>query len=135
MASASGSQDDDGIYGSLSGWVEARTDCSHLNTLSEDLLHLPVLETPCERCEHMAENWVCLTCKEVLCSRFINGHMLEHFRRKGHCVAMSFSDLSVWCFSCDAYLDAQVIHQLRPAYETMHLLKFGTAPPFRLDMQ
>jgi hypothetical protein len=41
------------------------------------------------------------------------------------------SDLSVWCFSCDAYLDAQVILQLRPVYETAYLLKFGEAPPFR----
>jgi hypothetical protein len=41
------------------------------------------------------------------------------------------SDLSVWCFSCDAYLDAQVILQLRPVYETAYLLKFGEAPPLR----
>ena len=41
------------------------------------------------------------------------------------------SDLSVWCFSCDAYLDAQVIMQLRPVYETAYILKFGEAPPFR----
>lgn len=41
------------------------------------------------------------------------------------------SDLSVWCFTCDAYLDAQVIMQLRPVYETAYILKFGEAPPFR----
>ncbi|KAK9988589.1 hypothetical protein SO802_028828 [Lithocarpus litseifolius] len=41
------------------------------------------------------------------------------------------SDLSIWCFSCDAYLDAQVIMQLRPVYETAYILKFGEAPPFR----
>jgi hypothetical protein len=46
-------------------------------------------------------------------------------------VTLGNSDLSVWCFSCDAYLDAQVILQLRPVYETAYLLKFGEAPPFR----
>ena len=40
------------------------------------------------------------------------------------------SDLSVWCFSCDAYLDAQAILQLHPVYETTYILKFGQAPPF-----
>lgn len=44
---------------------------------------------------------------------------------------LEHSDLSVWCFSCDAYLDAQVIRQLRPVYETAYLLKFGEAPPSR----
>jgi hypothetical protein len=41
------------------------------------------------------------------------------------------SDLSVWCFACDSYLDAQSILELRPVYEVAHLLKFGERPPFR----
>ncbi|KAE8008099.1 hypothetical protein FH972_004644 [Carpinus fangiana] len=35
-------------------------------------------------------------------------------------------DLSVWCHSCEAYLNAQLIPELRPVYETAHILKFGT---------
>ncbi|KAL5563948.1 hypothetical protein UlMin_033695 [Ulmus minor] len=66
-------------------------------------------------CEHPDENWMCLSCKEVLCSRFVNKHMLY--------------DLLVWCFSCDAHLDAQLIQQLRPVYETAFILKLGEAPP------
>ncbi|KAF8404907.1 hypothetical protein HHK36_009802 [Tetracentron sinense] len=64
-------------------------------------------------------------------SRFVNKHMLEHYEERNHCLALSYSDLSVWCFSCNAYLDAQVILQLRSVYETAYLLKFGEAPPFR----
>uniref|UniRef100_A0A0D6R8C2 UBP-type domain-containing protein n=1 Tax=Araucaria cunninghamii TaxID=56994 RepID=A0A0D6R8C2_ARACU len=131
-ASASASAPEE-IYGGVSGWVEARTDCPHLEVLSSDLRHIPVIDTPCKRCDTPAENWICLSCKEVLCSRFINGHMLEHYERTGHCLAISYSDLSVWCFKCDAYLDAQLISQLRPAYETGHLLKFGVEPPQRSD--
>ncbi|XP_073029828.1 uncharacterized protein [Primulina eburnea] len=119
------------LYGSASGWVEARTHCDHLASLNSDLIHIPTPHTPCNRCEHPDENWLCLCCKDVLCSRFVNKHMLEHFRREKHSLALSFSDLSVWCFSCDAYLDAQVILPLRPVYETAYILKFGEAPPLR----
>lgn len=45
-------------------------------------------------------------------------------------VVSLFSDLSVWCFACDSYLDAQSILELRPVYEVAHLLKFGERPPF-----
>lgn len=39
--------------------------------------------------------------------------------------------MSVWCFACDAYLDAQVIEKLRGVYETAYMLKFGEPPPVR----
>ncbi|KAG8364209.1 hypothetical protein BUALT_Bualt19G0104500 [Buddleja alternifolia] len=84
-----GEDDELMLDGSESGWVEARTHCDHLDSLSSDLIHIPTPNTPCR------------------------------------------SDLSVWCFSCDAYLDAQVILPLRPAYETAYILKFGEPPPFR----
>ncbi|KAK1324069.1 hypothetical protein QJS10_CPA02g00307 [Acorus calamus] len=117
------------IYGSESGWVEARTHCDHLPSLSPDLSHIPTPDSHCSRCDHPAENWLCLSCKDVLCSRFINKHMLKHYQESRHCIALSYSDLSVWCFSCDSYLDAQMILQLRPVYEIAHLLKFGVRPP------
>ncbi|XP_062178092.1 uncharacterized protein LOC133882880 [Alnus glutinosa] len=112
------------LHGAESGWVEARTRCDHLASLSSDLAHIPTPDTPCYRCQHPDENWLCLCCKDVLCSRFVNKHMLQHHQQSNHCLALSYSDLSVWCFSCDAYLDAQVILQLRPVYETAYLLKF-----------
>ncbi|KAJ3697536.1 hypothetical protein LUZ61_001241 [Rhynchospora tenuis] len=119
------------IYGAESGWVEARSTCDHLPSLCADLLHIPPPDTPCSRCEHPAENWLCLSCKEVLCSRFVNKHMLSHHQETAHSLALSFSDLSVWCFSCEAYLDVQLIRELHPVYEVAHLLKFGERPPFR----
>ncbi|KAK9715839.1 hypothetical protein RND81_06G193100 [Saponaria officinalis] len=119
------------LCGGGSGWVEPKTWCDHLASLSSDLRHIPTPDTPCFRCDHPAENWSCLSCKDVLCSRFINKHMLEHYEQKEHCLALSYSDLSVWCFNCEAYLDAQLMPQLRPAYETAYLLKFGELPPVR----
>ena len=54
---------------------------------------------------------------EVLYSRFVNKPMLEHDKQTAHCIALSYSDLSVWCFTCDSYLDALVVQQPRPAHE------------------
>ncbi|KAI3880999.1 hypothetical protein MKW92_002618 [Papaver armeniacum] len=118
-------------YGSGSGWVEALTSCDHLNSLSSQLSQIPTPDTPCNKCRNLVENWLCLCCKEVLCSRFVNKHMLEHYQEQNHCLALSYSDLSVWCFSCNAYLDAQVIVELRPVYETAYRMKFGEVPPVR----
>ncbi|CAH9073577.1 unnamed protein product [Cuscuta epithymum] len=55
--------------------------------------------------------------------------MVEHHQRTNHPIALSFSDLSVWCFSCDAYLDVPAIPALRIAHMTAYVLKFGEAPP------
>ncbi|KAK7855645.1 histone deacetylase 6 [Quercus suber] len=127
-----------------SGSVEIRTSCDHLAYLSSDLAHIPTPDTPCSRCQHPNENWLCLSCKDVLCSRYVNKHMLQHFQQSNHCLSLGYrclghvlftfgnSDLSVWCNSCNAYLDAQVIMQLRPVYETACILKFGEAPPFHI---
>lgn len=57
--------------------------------------------------------------------------MLVHYQQSNHNLALSYSDLSVWCFSCDAYLDAQMILQLRPVYEMAYIMKFGERPPLR----
>uniref|UniRef100_A0A0E0JAX0 UBP-type domain-containing protein n=1 Tax=Oryza nivara TaxID=4536 RepID=A0A0E0JAX0_ORYNI len=123
------------LAGAAAGWVEARTSCPHLSAMpaasADDLARVPPPDSPCSRCHHPAENWLCLICKDVLCSRFINKHMLYHYQDTGHCLALSFSDLSVWCFACDSYLDVQSILELRPVYEVAHLMKFGQRPPFR----
>ncbi|KAK3193007.1 hypothetical protein Dsin_024317 [Dipteronia sinensis] len=124
-------EDDDLLLGAESGWVEARTSCDHLALLASDLLHIPTPDTPCNRCHHPSESWLCLCCKDVLCSRFVNKHMLQHFQQSNHSVALSYSDLSIWCFVCEAYLDAQVIPQLRSVHDIAYTLKFGQAPPVR----
>ncbi|XP_002968200.2 histone deacetylase 6 [Selaginella moellendorffii] len=133
MAGSSGSQG--GLEalsgcGEDSGWVEARTSCPHLDRVCNAPL-LPRFDAPCAICGDHRENWVCLSCRKVLCGRFINGHMLSHFQEFGHPSALSYRDLSVWCFACDSYLDAQVISELRPAFDAAHAMKFGTPAPLR----
>jgi uncharacterized UBP type Zn finger protein len=62
------------------------------------------VKAPCLKCSNTKENWVCLTCYSSLCSRYVNGHMAEHFDQTRHSMCMSYSDMSVWCYTCDSYL-------------------------------
>ncbi|XP_066356386.1 uncharacterized protein [Miscanthus floridulus] len=91
---ADGKGDLGDLYGAAAGWVEARTSCPHLGTMppagADDLARVPPPDSPCSRCHHPAENWLCLICKDALCSRFINKHMLCHHQETGHCLALSF---------------------------------------------
>uniref|UniRef100_A0AAQ5Z3W1 Protein deacetylase HDAC6 n=1 Tax=Amphiprion ocellaris TaxID=80972 RepID=A0AAQ5Z3W1_AMPOC len=63
---------------------------------------------PCEDCGSDAENWICLTCYQVLCGRYVNEHMVSHGVVSQHPLVLSFSDLSVWCYLCEAYVHNQV---------------------------
>lgn len=89
----------------------------------------------------MGENWLCLTCNQVFCSRYVNGHGLEHWKdtqkaaaagessssdgatAAGHCVAVSLADLSVWCHICSNYV---VNASLKPMLKELESLKFPT---------
>ena len=78
---------------------------------------------------HITISIILFKLSSLILSNFLRNVLLSCL---GH-VLFTFgnSDLSVWCYSCNAYLDAQVIMQLRPVYETAFILKFGEAPPFR----
>ncbi|KAL6219003.1 hypothetical protein ACLB2K_012210 [Fragaria x ananassa] len=90
--------------------------CDHLAFVSADLTGIPNPDTPCKsytRCQNPNENWCCLCCKDVFCSvDLTNGHLFQHFKQTDHCLAVSCSDKSIWCYSCNSFLDAQAIPQL-----------------------
>jgi Zn-finger in ubiquitin-hydrolases and other protein len=59
------------------------------------------------------ENWLCLHCGKIRCSRYVNAHGVAHWNETkeaeepdsfGHCVAISLEDFSVWCHVCGAYV-------------------------------
>jgi Zn-finger in ubiquitin-hydrolases and other protein len=100
------------------------------------------LDETASRCPK-GENWCCLTCQGVFCSRYVNGHGLDHWKdtkkdqndkpgteptiekndQPGHCIAVSLADLSVWCHECRAYL----VHDetiLKPIVLTLQEAKF-----------
>src|SRR5690606_38556352 len=78
------------------------------------------------------ENWLCLSCGEIHCSRYINNHGEEHWlftlltdeQSLGHCLTMSLDDLSVWCYPCKAYIKNL---RLNPLIEQIQMIKFGSS--------
>ncbi|KAK3093700.1 hypothetical protein FSP39_019032 [Pinctada imbricata] len=90
--------------------------CPHLETVKpipDDGIDTGL---PCETCGDASENWICLVCYKVYCSRFVQEHMLMHGLETQHLMCLSFSDLSVWCYGCDHYIDNEVSYM----YVTVH---------------
>lgn len=79
------------------------------------------------------ENWLCLQCAAVGCSRYVNAHGVVHYEESvkedggedgaGHCIAASLADLSVWCHACQAYLRHP---DLDPLIKKLEQLKFDS---------
>ncbi|KAL4695090.1 hypothetical protein H8959_000185 [Pygathrix nigripes] len=81
---------------------------------------------PCGDCGTMQENWVCLSCYQVYCGRYINGHMLQHHGNSGHPLVLSYIDLSTWCYYCQAYVHHQALLDVK---NIAHQNKFGEDMP------
>lgn len=97
--------------------------CPHLAFLKPD--EAPAAfntKAPCESCESTAENWICLLCFKTCCGRFVNEHMMFHHLETEHPLALSFADLSVWCYVCDAYIDNPILYKYK---NLAHVDKFG----------
>ena len=62
------------------------------------------ITTPCKDCDHTKENWICLKCKVIGCSRYVKSHMVAHNEECKHPIALSFADFSYWCYECDSYV-------------------------------
>ncbi len=46
------------------------------------------------------------------CSRYAKAHNVAHFQEHQHCLALSLSDLTVWCYECDKYVKSSALHEL-----------------------
>ncbi|XP_039699672.1 protein deacetylase HDAC6 isoform X2 [Pteropus medius] len=81
---------------------------------------------PCQDCGALQENWVCLSCYEVYCGRYISAHMLQHYKVSGHPMVLSYVDLSTWCYQCQAYVHHQALLDVK---NVAHQNKFGEDMP------
>lgn len=61
---------------------------------------------------------------QVNCGRYVGGHAVHHQIRTGHPMALSLTDLSVWCYACESYVHNEV---LIPAKNAAHRSKFGAS--------
>ena len=102
--------------------VYPKTDCPHVEQLAISELVVDV-GAPCSACGDTSENWLCLNCGNVGCSRYVKGHMAEHMTtacKQGICA--SFRDFSFWCYACDSYI---VHSKLAPIKRALNYSKFG----------
>lgn len=83
-------------------------DCPHLFTVNEVPPSGIDVTLPCTECASIIENWICLQCYTVHCARSINQHAMQHAEECEHPITLSFSDISVWCYACEAYIDNPV---------------------------
>ena len=125
----------DAIY--MDGLVAVcpKTDCPHC--LPENIRSLQELITLgkkatdlCIQCEIGGEVWLCLTCAEVHCSRYVEGHMSLHNASTGHHTAFSFADFSYWCYTCDSYIVHPILDHHKENHtegvDSFYNQKFGT---------
>jgi len=119
--------------------------CPHIDALGHGCLvqHSQLqFGQPCVHGCKGDENWICLQCSESRCGRYGNCHAVKHWQKtkedeekqvtvadaaggriaRGHCLTLSLSDLSVWCYECDGYVQHQC---LVPLVKAMERLKFG----------
>uniref|UniRef100_A0A182T2E2 Histone deacetylase n=1 Tax=Anopheles maculatus TaxID=74869 RepID=A0A182T2E2_9DIPT len=109
---------------STSGSVGAGSDepCSSSTATGRNQKRAINTQTPCSDCGAAVENWICLLCFGVYCGRYVQEHMLQHGTGTvDHPLALSFTDLSVWCYGCDAYIDHPALHHYK---NLVHLDKF-----------
>ena len=46
--------------------------CPHLDSLPSSWPDTVIVTAPCETCQDASENWMCLSCNKILCSRWEN---------------------------------------------------------------
>nr|XP_012150678.1 PREDICTED: histone deacetylase 6 isoform X6 [Megachile rotundata] len=114
------------IAGEMFAVVPLR-ECPHLNSVSDVPASGIDVHLPCAECGSNVENWICLQCYTVHCARNVNQHGILHAEEIDHPLALSFSDLSVWCYRCEAYIDNPRLFAARNA---AHQSKFDEELPW-----
>ena len=70
--------------------------CPHLSeqvfcyeTLCEKLNEMDLNQANCQGCQSLTDSrWLCLTCGQVNCGRFVKAHAKEHYKSTQHPVAL-----------------------------------------------
>jgi len=114
--------------GSSSGYIEPIKNCPHIGSVK-----IPTsinTKAPCTDCNSTKENWHCLECFGTYCGRFIKSHGVEHFKKTKHSIAVSFSDLSFWCYACDSYVrDPKFSQIFKLAHQDKFQIEQGNPKP------
>ena len=116
----------------MSFCVEPKRDCPHVVRPSQEIIakgaHC-IAASACSSCGDTNENWMDLHDGSVNCSREINGHASLHARETSHALAASFSDLSVWCYTCDSYITSPLLSELLQSLSAAKHATPASSPP------
>ena len=99
-------------------------ECAHVRA-REMMMGVDALVVPqtCgdARCASARELWTCVRCGATGCGRYQRGCMLAHSETcaSGACAALSWDDLSVWCYACKSYVTHEVLEPYRARAETL----------------
>ncbi|KAG5682111.1 hypothetical protein PVAND_011490 [Polypedilum vanderplanki] len=61
-------------------------------------------KTECLDCKNAKDNWLCLKCGGIYCSRYVNEHAKLHSESASHLVSMSINTTSVFCYACNEFV-------------------------------
>lgn len=53
----------------------------------------------------LPDNWVCMQCGEIYCSRYVKQHAKSHWERTKHSVTLSLNNSACFCYACDEFVD------------------------------
>jgi uncharacterized UBP type Zn finger protein len=59
----------------------------------------------CCECSDPNENYICLKCEKIFCSRYMNGHMSDHNSKENHSIVLSLADFSFYCYNCIFFIN------------------------------
>jgi len=90
--------------------------CINTSIFTESSISLP---SHCHSCNDSSENWICLSCGVISCSRHVNGHAGEHYESTKHPISASFSDHSFWCYTCDTYVHDKCLFEILDILQTI----------------
>ncbi|KAK0044152.1 ubiquitin carboxyl-terminal hydrolase 3 [Biomphalaria pfeifferi] len=109
-------------------------ECPHLEDSARIILDAPTFSKDsignptvfkCTACHTEESPWICLTCGEINCGRYIKGHAKEHHESftELHAVCMDCHNLMAFCYKCDDFVinDTNFGHleKLRKLYESL----------------
>ncbi len=86
--------------------VSPKRNCPHISSIQlypiEDFRKLQFEKLKCKYCDIDIELWICLSCGEPFCGRYMNNHFQKHLSENPeHVICISSLDLSVWCYKCE----------------------------------
>mmetsp|Transcript_3837 Transcript_3837/g.3276 ORF Transcript_3837/g.3276 Transcript_3837/m.3276 type:complete len:150 (-) Transcript_3837:99-548(-) len=115
--------------------VNPKQDCPHQENLNwKEIvgnLSKKTITLPCTKCDNDKENWMCLSCYEIRCSRYVKGHMGDHNKETKHPISLSFSDGSFWCYDCESYVFSPGLRELAMTFSD---IKFPSDKEGRIDI-